>query len=772
MTHANPGIGIGGNVIGSAVFNGDGNTAYINAAPPVARILKTKCIITIDHYFTGRTVELQQLHDALHSGGTAGVTQAISGLGGIGKSSLARAYANAHYADYNAIFYLNASDAASLDQSYREIDRQFEPSAPADAPDAVVRQTVQSYLQSPANYLLLVDNADFGPNYRAEDFREYLPGNLRGHVLLTTRATSSLDSLGILKNRIITLHDLEERDAATLLWERVKGKGTPIPPEQMATILAIARALYCFPLALEQAAAYIAEQEISYEEYLQDQTYGVVALLEEQQANIGQWSRDEQYRRAVNTTWAHNIYALQRNGNRAAISLLFCSAFLAPEAIPLKEIADASVLVFDGFGDDAFGGRERESRRVGEYAALLKPLLGYSLVSKDTNKGTFDIHRMLQEVIRHAIPLEHQIELIHGVVILIDLAFPYVEFEKWSDCERLMPHAIAILEFAKKFKLCSLAYANLLNSLGYYLHDRAHYGDALPLYNESLSVRRALLKNIHPSIAESLNNIAEVYAVLGDYDQALTMHTEALAIRKEVLLPNHPDIATSLNNLGLVLWKQEKFEAALPLYEEAGTILRANSPLYLRKLSATINNLALLHDAQGDYDKALTLYKEALSIIRTVQPSALPDIAATLNNIAKLHKARGDYTEALPLYYESLSLYRVALPAAHPNLAMPINNLAVMYKEQKKYDDAILLYAEALAILDLSLGRDHFYTTGTLNNAIRCLYEKSLLDNALTEDDIHSMSEIEQRNVLSEPRQTFINLVNEFIQRLQQSESI
>ncbi len=46
--------------------------------------------------FTGRDVELKDLHDALQSkGGQAVVSQmtSISGLGGIGKSELARKYA-------------------------------------------------------------------------------------------------------------------------------------------------------------------------------------------------------------------------------------------------------------------------------------------------------------------------------------------------------------------------------------------------------------------------------------------------------------------------------------------------------------------------------------------------------------------------------------------------------------------------------------------------------------------------------------------------------
>jgi hypothetical protein len=61
--------------------------------------------------FTGRTRELLEIADALRSGGAAAVTQraAVHGLGGVGKSTLAREYADKAQDGYAGVWWLNAA---------------------------------------------------------------------------------------------------------------------------------------------------------------------------------------------------------------------------------------------------------------------------------------------------------------------------------------------------------------------------------------------------------------------------------------------------------------------------------------------------------------------------------------------------------------------------------------------------------------------------------------------------------------------------------------
>lgn len=64
-------------------------------------------------YFTGREHILQALHDVLTTERTAALSQAISGLGGIGKTATAIEYAYCYAEEYKAVLWVRA-DAETL----------------------------------------------------------------------------------------------------------------------------------------------------------------------------------------------------------------------------------------------------------------------------------------------------------------------------------------------------------------------------------------------------------------------------------------------------------------------------------------------------------------------------------------------------------------------------------------------------------------------------------------------------------------------------------
>ncbi len=54
-------------------------------------------------------------------------------------------------------------------------------------------------------------------------------------------------------------------------------------------------------------------------------------------------------------------------------------------------------------------------------------------------------------------------------------------------------------------------------------------------------------------MAQSLNNLAELYRTQGQYAQAEPLHKRALAIREKALGPEHPQVAQSLENYAAVM---------------------------------------------------------------------------------------------------------------------------------------------------------------------------------------------------------------------------
>src|SRR5215510_13309427 len=71
--------------------------------------------------FTGRDQLLAVMHQALSSGQPAALTQALSGLGGIGETQLAVEYAYRHAADYALVWWVRAEEPVTLAADYASL---------------------------------------------------------------------------------------------------------------------------------------------------------------------------------------------------------------------------------------------------------------------------------------------------------------------------------------------------------------------------------------------------------------------------------------------------------------------------------------------------------------------------------------------------------------------------------------------------------------------------------------------------------------------------
>jgi hypothetical protein len=77
--------------------------------------------------FVGRAADLARLEQALSGGGADLVVQAVHGLGGIGKSTLAACYAAAHRRDYRVIWWVTADSPAGIDTGLAGLATALQP---------------------------------------------------------------------------------------------------------------------------------------------------------------------------------------------------------------------------------------------------------------------------------------------------------------------------------------------------------------------------------------------------------------------------------------------------------------------------------------------------------------------------------------------------------------------------------------------------------------------------------------------------------------------
>jgi tetratricopeptide (TPR) repeat protein len=546
--------------------------------------------------FTGRENVLKRLHTALKAGKTTALTQpqAISGLGGIGKTQTAVEYAYRYQDDYQAILWVKAESSDSLISDFVSIANLLDLSEKQEQEQHRIVEAVKRWFQDNIGWLLIFDNAD-----DLVMVQGFLPSGGKGHILLTTRAHAT----GRMAQRI-EVAKMEPEEGALFLLRRATIIDPDAPLEAaLKTDQDIARkivqAMDGLPLALDQAGAYIEETSCGLQGYLQLYQAQGTRLLKER----GEFVSD--HPDPVATTWSLSFQNVEQANAAAAELLRFC-AFLASDATPEELLTESAAELGPTLGQVAAD--------PSRFNAAIKELLKYSLVQRDPGSNTLSIHRLVQEVLKDQMDEETQRLWAERAVRAVSGVFPHPEYSNWDICRRYLLHAQVCSALIEQWELLFTEAARLLNRVGYYLWQRGEYQQVEQLHQRALTIREEVLGPEHANTSTSLAHLAFFYNNQGQYEQAEQLYQRIQAIDKKVYEPDHPEVVIHLNNLAGLYDDQGKYELAEPLLQRALAIrervLGDEHPL----TTTTLNNLATLYQAQGKYELAEPLFQRAQAI--------------------------------------------------------------------------------------------------------------------------------------------------------------
>jgi predicted ATPase/Tfp pilus assembly protein PilF len=230
--------------------------------------------------------------------------------------------------------------------------------------------------------------------------------------------------------------------------------------------------------------------------------------------------------------------------------------------------------------------------------------------------------------------------------------------------------------------------AKALAGAGGLAHTQSDYARAIALYEESLTLRRAL--GDKRGIAIVLNNLGLLARDRNDYAIARARLEEALAVLRDI--GDQRSVAGILNNLGMLEHSQEQFARARALYEESLELRRQMGDK--RGIIQSLNNLGLEALHQGDAARAQVFFEENLVLSRKLEDSRR--IAYSLLNLGHAALAQRDLALAAAQYNESLALLQEL--EEKRGMAECLEGLAGVAAKQGLFEPAARVWGAADAV--------------------------------------------------------------------------
>ena len=584
--------------------------------------------------FTGRGKALANLRQALTAKASAERIQVIFGVSGIGKTQLAAEYAYKHKLDYELVWWLRADDAASLAHGAQQLVEKLG----FHFRDATTAQDVQHLLRrllaQRKNWLLIFDNAS-----SAADVKDYLPAAAQGHVIVTSRRTNWQGFGGT-----VPLSVLSRGNAIALLRKRTARNDSNESASRLC------QALGDLPIAVDQAAAVIAQSHISFANYLGK----FESLWAELLLSGKHWGQCSD---AVAMALELSLRQLAST-SPAAVEMLSLCAFLAHEQIERPFLVASAPYVGPPLSSAL------EDPMILD--ATLAILSTFSMIH--ACGPSLATHPLIASFVRTRMDADSRRRWTDIALSRVAGSFVYQseDVSTWANCGAILPHVLAVAEHGEREQVALSDVARLLDGAGRYLHRIASFAAAKELLERAIAIHERVSGYSHPKVSAVANNLGRVLTRLGDHAAAQSCFERALEIDRGIYGHDDPHTATVVNNYGLALHAcgdaaaaREQFERALVVYEQHYGPDHA-------KTAGVLNNLGYVTFELGDLVSALEYLKRAVRITEASFGPSHPTVASVLGNLGNVRRGQGDLKGAWRDLGRALEIDQAAYGASSP----------------------------------------------------------------------------------------------------------
>ena len=536
-------------------------------------------------FFVGREEELASIQELLADHKTVLL---LNGIGGIGKTTLARQYMMEQYEDYDHIAWISvlgdgegegyqtaAQAFANEVDLYESLKIPFDP----EASKIERRKKILPALRKlEGKNLLIIDNAGSS----VEEIKKELPTPPNWQVLLTSR--QQLNGFTIKK-----VDELSPEEAKKLFLLHY-----PAGKDQLKDIESLCAYIGYHTLTIELFAKCCQTHNLSVS------PARILALLKEKKLiKLSKEVWTEHSQREVEV-YSYLLAAFQLGDlSEAEKGILAQWAILPPEEI------DGDLLL------QLFQVTEGE---LDSFEKKLTDLIKTGWITKTEDSQAYGMHQLIQEVIRYQLPATE-----YNIATIIDGAADVlsVDYTKDNPVDKfpLVMYGEFILSHISSE---DTRVSRLQNNLALVYQDLGRYEDAAHLMEAALESDVAHFGEAHPTVAIKRSNLAIVYQDLGRYEKASPLLEETLQSNLVSFGEAHPYVAIARSNLALVYQDLGRYESAASLLESAMESDIAHFGEAHPEVGIKRSNLATVYKDLGRKEEARKLFESAYAIFLKV----------------------------------------------------------------------------------------------------------------------------------------------------------
>jgi serine/threonine protein kinase len=253
-----------------------------------------------------------------------------------------------------------------------------------------------------------------------------------------------------------------------------------------------------------------------------------------------------------------------------------------------------------------------------------------------------------------------------------------------------------------------------LNRQGEEAFHRGDYDEAEALFGQALA-RSGGFEPDDPRIAETLNNLGNLYFNLDLYNEAENSIKRALAIREKTEGPDALVVADSLNDLGMIYLTKGKIADAKPLIERALSIRQKTLKPDDEDIASSLQAMASIYHKEGKLKESMTALKKALYIRKRALGAEHLDVATTYNSLGVQHQMAGENGEAKQCYEHARGIVEKLYGDKHPSMADSLVGLATLEFLEDNFRQSEEDFNKALEIRETALGDESFRVAEVLS---------------------------------------------------------